>query len=51
MLLASCYGNTYSGHVDDFELVGEIEEIETIARNLSIRERRNLKDRFGGPNV
>jgi hypothetical protein len=32
----------------DFELVGEIEEIETIARNLSVRERRNLKSRFGG---
>jgi hypothetical protein len=31
-----------------FELLGEIEDITTIAVNLSIRERRSLKGRFGG---
>jgi hypothetical protein len=32
----------------DFELLGEITGIETIAVNLSIRDRQNLKVRFGG---
>jgi hypothetical protein len=32
----------------DFRLLGEIGEIETIAANLSIRERNSLKVRFGG---
>jgi hypothetical protein len=32
----------------DFRLLGEIGEIETIAANLSIRERSSLKVRFGG---
>ncbi len=32
----------------DFELLGEITGIETIAVNLSIRERQDLKARFGG---
>ena len=32
----------------DFELLGEITAIETIAVNLSIRDRQDLKARFGG---
>ena len=32
----------------DFELLGELTDIEIIAVNLSIRERRRLKERFGG---
>jgi len=32
----------------DFELVGELTNIETIAINLSIRERASLKERYGG---
>jgi hypothetical protein len=32
----------------DFHLLGEIRGIEPIATNLSIRERKNLKSRFGG---
>ena len=32
----------------DFELFEEIKDIKTIALNLSIRERRDLKARFGG---
>ncbi len=32
----------------DFELLGELTAIEIIAVNLSIRERRQLSDQFGG---
>jgi hypothetical protein len=32
----------------DFEIVGEIGAVETIAINLSIRERVDLKARYGG---
>jgi hypothetical protein len=32
----------------DFELVGELSNIETIAVNLAIRERDSLKSRYGG---
>jgi hypothetical protein len=32
----------------DFELVGELTNVETIAVNLSIRERESLKERYGG---
>ncbi|HEV3255684.1 MAG TPA: hypothetical protein VG013_02270 [Gemmataceae bacterium] len=32
----------------DFELVGELTDIETIAVNLSIRERDSLRERYGG---
>jgi hypothetical protein len=32
----------------DFHVLGDVEEIEPIAANLSIRERSNLKARFGG---
>ena len=32
----------------DFEIVGEIADIEPIAINLSIREQGRLKARFGG---
>ncbi len=32
----------------DFEVLGDVEDIEPIAVNLSIRERRSLKLRFGG---
>jgi hypothetical protein len=32
----------------DFELVSEIERVQTIAVNLSIRELQVLKARFGG---
>src|SRR5689334_806932 len=32
----------------DFELVGELTAIETIAVNLSIRERKSLKAHYGG---
>ena len=31
-----------------FKLLGEVTEIEPIAVNLSIRERKSLKSRFGG---
>jgi hypothetical protein len=32
----------------DFELVGELSGVETIAVNLSIRESADLKARYGG---
>jgi hypothetical protein len=32
----------------DFELLGEVTDIETIAANLSVRERQKLKVRYGG---
>jgi hypothetical protein len=32
----------------DFELIGELSEVETIAVNLSIRENADLKARHGG---
>lgn len=32
----------------DFELIGELTDIETIAVNLSIRENADLKARYGG---
>jgi hypothetical protein len=32
----------------DFELLGELTDIEIIAVNLSIRERQQLRQRFGG---
>ncbi len=32
----------------DFELLGELTDIEIIAVNLSIRERRRLREQFGG---
>jgi hypothetical protein len=32
----------------DFEIIGDLAEIEAIAINLSIRELRRLKDKFGG---
>ncbi len=32
----------------DFELVGELSDIETIAVNLAIRENVDLKARYGG---
>ena len=32
----------------DFELVSELTEIQTIAVNLSIRERESLKETYGG---
>ncbi len=32
----------------DFELLGKLTDIEVIAVNLSIRERRTLKAQFGG---
>jgi hypothetical protein len=32
----------------DFQLLGDVEDIERIAANLSIRERNNLQVRFGG---
>ena len=31
-----------------FEVIGEITEIETIARGLSVRERMRLRKQFGG---
>jgi hypothetical protein len=33
---------------DDFELLGDISDVQVIAINLSIRERKNLKKQFGG---
>lgn len=33
---------------DDFELVGDITDVEVIAVNLSIREHKRLKALFGG---
>ena len=32
----------------DFQLLGDVKDIEPIAVNLSIRERKSLKSRFGG---
>jgi len=32
----------------DFEIVGEVGNVETIAINLSIRERIDLRARYGG---
>ncbi len=32
----------------EFELVGELSGVETIAVNLSVRERADLKARYGG---
>lgn len=32
----------------DFELVGEISDVEIIAVNMSIRERDSLKQQYGG---
>jgi len=32
----------------DFQLLGNVTDIEPIAVNLSIRERKSLKSRFGG---
>jgi hypothetical protein len=32
----------------DFELIGELSDLETIAVNLSIRENADLKARYGG---
>ncbi|OFV99632.1 MAG: hypothetical protein A3H28_14515 [Acidobacteria bacterium RIFCSPLOWO2_02_FULL_61_28] len=32
----------------DFQLLGDVKDIELIAINLSIRERKNLQSRFGG---
>jgi hypothetical protein len=32
----------------DFEVLGEVREIEVIAVNLSIRERKRLRQQFGG---
>lgn len=32
----------------DFELLGELTDIEIIAANLSIRERQQLREQFGG---
>ena len=32
----------------DFQLLGDVRDIERIAVNLSIRERRDLQSRFGG---
>ena len=32
----------------DFQLLGDVKDIELIAVNLSIRERRKLKSRYGG---
>jgi hypothetical protein len=32
----------------DFQLLGDVGDIELIAANLSIRERKDLKARFGG---
>ena len=37
-----------AGGAVHFELVGSIEEIETIAAGLSVRERTRLSARFGG---
>ena len=32
----------------DFQLLGDVEDVEPIAVNLSIRERKTLRARFGG---
>ena len=32
----------------DFQLLGDVKDIEPIAVNLSIRERKSLQSRFGG---
>ena len=32
----------------DFEIVGGLSGVETIAVNLGMRERADLKERFGG---
>lgn len=34
--------------MEDFELVGAIEQVEVIAVNLSIREGKQLRAQFGG---
>lgn len=31
----------------DIEIIGELEDVETIAENFSIRERKNLQAQFG----
>jgi hypothetical protein len=33
---------------NDFQLLGDLANIETIAVNLSIRERQRLKEQYGG---
>jgi len=33
---------------NDFEVLGEIHDVETIAVNLSIREKDRLKSQYGG---
>jgi hypothetical protein len=33
---------------DDFEIIGEISNIEIIVVNVSVRERDRLKEQFGG---
>ena len=39
----------YAGVMEmDFELVGDVTDVESIAVNFSIRERKNLKARYGG---
>ena len=55
MKAASCLAvapELASGYADlmemDFELLGDIRDIEIMAVNLSIRERQRLKSRFGG---
>lgn len=37
-----------AGMASEFELLGEVTDIEAIAVNLSIRDRRQLTDRHGG---
>jgi hypothetical protein len=32
----------------DFELIGELSDVETIAVNLAVRENADLKARYGG---
>lgn len=34
--------------VDDFELLGNLSDVEVIAINVSIRELKKLKKQFGG---
>jgi hypothetical protein len=34
--------------VDDFEILGDITDVKSIAVNLSVRERKLLRERFGG---
>lgn len=48
-MIASINIHGYSKNMgSDFELIGQITDIEIIAVNLSIRELQNLKDQFGG---